>query len=82
MRRLTYGELNRQSANLARQLLDDDVVTVLASDGHNSGARPPTLEQPFDYVARHYGEQRALQLMLHMPRRIVADQFNAQATAA
>jgi protein-tyrosine phosphatase len=76
------GAFGEAARDLARQLLDDEVVTVLASDGHNSGARQPTLEQPFDYVARHYGEQRALQLMLHMPRRIVADQFNAQATAA
>jgi len=74
-----FGEAAR---DLARQLLDDDVVTVLASDGHNSGARQPRLEQTFDFVAQHYGEQRALQLLLHMPQRIVADQFNLQATAA
>ena len=76
------GGFGKPAQELARQLLDDEVVTVLASDGHNSGARQPTLEQTFEFVARHYGKDRAWQLMLHMPRRIVADQFNEQATAA
>ncbi len=66
---------------MARQLLDEDVVAVLASDGHNSGARRPVLAEAFEYISEHYGESRAKRLMLHNPATIVARQFEQQAGA-
>ena len=69
------GDFGERALAVARQLLDDDVVTVLASDGHNSVARPPALAEAFDYVSEQYGPARARRLMLDTPQRIAASQF-------
>jgi protein-tyrosine phosphatase len=75
------GSFGERAQTIARQLLDEDVVAVLASDGHNSGARRPVLAEAFEYISEHYGEGRAKRLMLHNPAAIVAGQFAQQAGA-
>ena len=76
------GNFGERAQTVARQLLDEDVVAVLASDGHNSGARRPALAEAFEYIAEHYGESRAKRLMLHNPATIAASQFQTEAQAA
>lgn len=70
------GHFGERSHFIAHQLLENDEVTVLASDGHNARARPPALSQAFDNIARNYGRERALRLMLDTPKVIVAGQFS------
>jgi protein-tyrosine phosphatase len=70
------GHFGRNSQYIAHQLLEDDTVTVLASDGHNARARPPALSESFEYIANIYGIERARRLMVETPAAIVADQFN------
>jgi protein-tyrosine phosphatase len=65
------GHFGERSRTIAHQLLQSDMVTVLASDGHNGKVRPPVLRQTFDYIASHYGEQKAQRLMLDTPAAIV-----------
>ena len=69
------GRFGEKSQSTARQLLRDDVVTVLASDGHNAAARRPGLSEAFDYISREYGAERARRLMLDTPAAIAVDQF-------
>lgn len=70
------GHFGERARTLAKQLLDEDMVTVLASDGHNAGARQPVLSAAFAHISERYGEKRALRLMLDNPDRIAASQFN------
>lgn len=69
------GHFGEKSMAIAHQLLQDDAVTVLASDGHNAGARPPVLSQAYAHVAATYGVERARRLMLDAPAAISAGQF-------
>jgi protein-tyrosine phosphatase len=69
------GHFGEKPRSIAQQLLRDDRVTVLASDGHNSGARPPALSVAFDYIAEQYGLERARRLMLVTPEKIAGGQF-------
>ena len=69
------GHFGEKARSTARQLLHDDVVTVLASDGHNAAARRPGLSEAFDYISREYGAERARRLMLDTPAAIAVDQF-------
>jgi len=73
------GNFGTRAQALATQLLDDDVVTVMASDGHNAGARQPVLREAFDYISEQYGPERARRLMLDNPDAICAGQFTQQA---
>ena len=76
------GGFGKQAQTVAHQLLEDDAVTVMASDGHNAKARQPALLQAFNYVAQHYGKDRAWRLVQHTPRTITADQFADRAPAS
>jgi protein-tyrosine phosphatase len=69
------GHFGEKSQSVARQLLANDTVMVLASDGHNARARPPALSHAFDSIARQYGEERARRLVRDTPVAIVAGQF-------
>ena len=75
------GSFGEQAQKIAHQLLQDDAVAVLASDGHNARARQPGLKQAFNAIAGQYGAERARRLTLHTPAVIVASQFEEQAVA-
>ena len=66
------GQFGERCEAVARQLLDRDVVQVLASDGHNNGARPPVLRNAYKYVALAFGESRARRLFVDTPALIAA----------
>lgn len=65
------GHFGDKSRTIAHELLQSDMVTVLASDGHNDRVRPPVLRQTFDYITSQYGEKRAQRLMLETPAAII-----------
>ena len=70
------GQFGERAANRARQLLEDDLVFALASDGHNAAARQPVLRPAFDHISARYGQARARELLLDNPARLVAAQFH------
>ena len=76
------GNFGERAESLAKLLLDEDKVKVLASDGHNIGVRKPVLSEAFSYISEHYGEACARRLMLDNPERISANQFSADVVAA
>lgn len=65
------GHFGDKSRTIAHELLQSDMVTVLASDGHNGRVRPPTLRQTYDYIVSQFGDQRAQRLMLDTPAAII-----------
>jgi protein-tyrosine phosphatase len=75
------GGFGNGAREVARLLLEDDAVQVVASDGHNAIARPPGLRKAFESISRDYGEARAWRLMQDAPAVIVAEQFEPQVSA-
>lgn len=69
------GAFGDRAMAVAHQLLENDTVTLIASDGHNSGARQPTLKHAHEYIALHYGADRARRLTQQTPLKLVASQF-------
>jgi protein-tyrosine phosphatase len=76
------GDFGEKAQTIARQLLEANQVTALASDGHNTRARKPVLSQAYEHIVEHYGEPRARMLMLENPGRISAGQFSTLAATA
>ena len=66
------GGFGDHAQGVAWQLLHDDVVKVVASDGHNAKSRPPAMKQAFDRISTEYGEARAMKLMLDTPASIIS----------
>lgn len=75
------GGFGERAREVARLLLEDDVVQVIASDGHNANARPPRLRKAFDSISHDYGEARARRLMQETPSGITAVQFKPEVLA-
>jgi protein-tyrosine phosphatase len=69
------GQFGEPARQIATELLQNDRVTVLASDGHNVQARPPVLSKAFNFIAEHYGRDRAVRLLYEKPAEITRSQF-------
>ncbi len=69
------GQWGKPSQQRARQLLEQGVVTVIASDAHNCRHRPPDLNPGRDAAAEIVGEDEAYRLVLDTPWKIVGHQF-------
>lgn len=61
--------------DLARTLLLEGLVTVLATDAHNERYRPPRLREPLALAAELIGEVQARALVEDNPWAIVQGQF-------
>ena len=75
------GDFGERAQEIARQLLRDGAIKVIASDGHNTRARQPRLKQAFATICAEYGQERALDLMHRNPATIIASQFEEQVFA-
>lgn len=75
------GGFGARARAIALRLLEQDVVAVVASDGHNAGARPPAMGEAFEYIGRYFGQERARRLMLDNPGSIASGQFGERVTA-
>lgn len=60
---------------LAHDLLEQGVVTILASDAHNLEHRPPKVTEGMQHAARIVGESRAEALVKHTPWEIAQHHF-------
>lgn len=69
------GQFGDNAQDIARQLLQMGCVTLLASDAHNAGARPPRLDHGRDAAAELVGEAEAQAMVTERPWSLVADQF-------
>ena len=61
----------------AQYLLEEDWVTILATDAHNIEHRPPVLTQGVEAAALVVGEEKAMQLVTDNPWRIAQTHFEA-----
>lgn len=69
------GYFGQQVQALASSLLEQGVVQVMASDGHNVRHRPAVLSEALQCAARLIGERRAEALVLDTPQRIAQGLF-------
>ena len=68
------GDFGKQAARSAADLLDRELIHVLASDGHSTRHRLPRLSQGAQVVADRKGEAVARALVSENPAAIIADQ--------
>jgi len=69
------GDFGKKVQEVSDKLLRDDLVSVIASDGHNNRARQPVLRRVFKKIVEDLGEEMANSLLKRKPGEIVADQF-------
>lgn len=77
--RSLLGGFGDRAREVALQLLEQDWVAVVASDGHNAGPRRPELQAAYEEVALRHGELRAQRLFASRGRVIAAAQFQRAA---
>ena len=71
------GDWGEPSYTRSIQLLEQGVVTVLASDAHSIKNRPPELNRGREAAAEIVGEDEAWRLVIDNPWEIVGEQFAA-----
>ncbi len=76
------GQFGEAAQERAEELLEQGVVTVLASDAHHVGRRPVNLSVGRDAAARLIGAEAAKILVHDNPLKIVGGQFPVQAVCA
>lgn len=69
------GRFGPAAQEIAHSLLEQDVVTILASDAHNPQHRPPVLSEGMQHAARIVGDVRAEALVKHTPWQIAQIHF-------
>lgn len=69
------GRFGHAAEVLAHALLEQGVVTILASDSHNLQHRPPLLSEGMQRAARIVGDRKAESLVLHTPWEIAQSHF-------
>ena len=55
----------------ARQLLDADLIDIIASDAHHVESRPYYMAEAYAFVAKKYGADYAHQLFVSNPEKII-----------
>lgn len=68
-----FGYDKMKKANeIAKRMLDDDLVDVIASDAHCSYApRLPKLSDIYRYIETNYGKDKAIRYLEETPRKII-----------
>ena len=68
------GRFGKRVQALTNRMIDDGLVHVLASDGHNIEVRPPVIAQAREMIANRVGREEAEHMVLTRPLAIVRDQ--------
>jgi protein-tyrosine phosphatase len=66
------GRFGKQARRFADQLLERNLVQIVASDAHDTKYRPPSLKEAYEYVSKMCGEARGQALFVINPGAVVA----------
>jgi protein-tyrosine phosphatase len=66
----TTGRFGKGPQRIARQLLDQRWVHVIATDAHNVVSRLPVMSNAYDFISGEYGKNEAERLCVENPRAI------------
>ncbi|GLQ30290.1 tyrosine-protein phosphatase [Litoribrevibacter albus] len=69
------GQFGRAAQEIAERMLLAGLVTILASDAHDTKRRPPNLFEGYDAAAVLVGEEEAITLVKETPLKIAASKF-------
>ena len=69
------GHFGEVAQDLAHTLLEQRLVTILASDAHNLQHRPPHLREGMEHAARIVGDTQAERLVKDTPWQIAQSHF-------
>ena len=76
------GRFGRRALALAEQMLEDGIVHVIATDGHNLKSRPPLLQEGVAAAARLVGREEAERMVSERPLAVLDDRPPAEVTPA
>lgn len=69
------GQFGDDAQNLALNLLDAELISILASDAHDTVARPPNLQAAGEFVRNRAGAGTAHRLIVETPASIISSRF-------
>lgn len=65
------GRFGRRARHWAERMLDDGLVDLLATDAHDTRARPPRLSEARQLVVERCGDEEATKMVLARPQAIL-----------
>ena len=68
------GRFGRMAQKTAHTLMENDLISCVASDAHRPDVRTPWMKDIRDYLVQHAGEQYARQMLQGNPEKIINDQ--------
>lgn len=69
------GGFGLRARKCANELLDKGCVHVIASDAHGEKWRSPILSEAHRYVSEHFGTQKARELFVTFPEKILSGEW-------
>lgn len=69
------GTAGKEIKKIAKSLLRDQMVDVVATDAHSAGTRSPKLEKCVSYMVRKYGLEYTEDLLIYNPQRIIEGKY-------
>ena len=70
-----FGDTYKFMKKRARYFLEKDLVHIVASDMHNLDSRPPYMKEAYEIVSKKYGLDKARELFILNPEKIIKDQI-------
>jgi protein-tyrosine phosphatase len=67
------GAFGKRVQYWSERMLDEGLVHVIASDGHNQTRRPPVMSAARDAVAKRLGEAEAMLMVYGRPKMVLED---------
>lgn len=69
------GENGWQCKKCTKKLLKRELIHFIASDGHDTKKRPPTVDKAFAMIEKRYGKPYAARLAYTNPANIINDKY-------
>lgn len=70
-----FGDTYKFMKKRTRYFLEKDLVHIVASDMHNVDSRPPYMKEAYEIVNKKYGLDKARELFMLNPEKIIKDQI-------
>jgi protein-tyrosine phosphatase len=67
------GRFGSRAKYWAQRMLADGLVTILATDAHDTRARPPLLREAYEAAVAEVGQDEADNLVMHRPACVLED---------